>query len=116
LTVSKPGYGFAPPIRIFSKVKASQSNRNFAATLKTVKISGFVRAKGKGVGGVQINASSNTVTCTKTNSGGGFSCIVPESWSGAVAPAASGYRFKPASYRMSRVMFPVNNLLYEAVR
>jgi hypothetical protein len=116
LTVSKPGYGFAPPIRTFSIVKASQSNRNFTATPRTVKISGFIRAKGRGVGGVLIRPSLQTVTCSKTNSGGGFSCIVPESWSGTLAPSASGYRFKPASYRVSRIMFPVNNLLYEALK
>jgi len=63
-----------------------------------------------------LNASSQSVTCTKTNRGGGFSCIVPESWSGRIAPSANGYRFKPASYRMSRVMFSVNNLIHEAVK
>lgn len=116
LTASRSGYGFTPAFRTFSKVLASQTSKNFEATLKTVKISGFIRAKGKGVGDVQINASSQSVTCTKTNSGGGFSCVVPESWSGSVAPLASGYRFKPATYRISRVMFPVSNLNYEAIK
>ena len=116
LTASKSGYSFVPALRTFSKVLASQTSMNFEATLKTVKITGYVRAKGKAVGGVQINASTQGATCTKTGSDGGFTCTVPENWSGTLAPLASGSRFKPAAYGLSRVTSPLRNLNYEATK
>jgi len=91
VTPSKTGYTFSPTSNTYSNYTAILSNEDYAATLISYTVSGYVGT----VEGVTITYTGES---TATNSSGYYSFQVPYGWTGSVTPSKAGYTFVPTSY------------------
>ena len=55
-------------------------------------------------GALESFAATNGGSCTASDPAGNYTCTVPQSWSGTVTPALSGYGFTPSSRSYSNVV------------
>jgi Right handed beta helix region/FG-GAP-like repeat len=67
----------------------------WAGIAQALTISGTVTLSGGPFSGVALKAPK--ATCSDTDASGAFSCTVPSSWDGTLAPYLNGYVFSPAS-------------------
>lgn len=91
VTPSKTGYTFEPPSTTYSNYTAALTEEDYAATLISYTVSGYVGV----VEGVTITYTGGSTT---TNSSGYYSFQVPYGWTGSVTPSKAGYTFVPSSY------------------
>lgn len=94
VTPTKTGYTFNPLSSTYSSVAASQTT-NYAASLLTFTISGFVRTSA----GVRINGVVMTGLPgdPATDTSGAYTATVTYGWSGTTKPLKAGYTFDPTS-------------------
>ena len=103
VTPSKTHYTFNPPRRGFTNLSADQVNQNFAATLKTHSISGFVKLGGLGLAGVTVRVTSPTPagfaprTYITTATGAYSFANLPAGRTYVVTPTKPNYTFSPAA-------------------
>lgn len=101
VTPSKTQYSFAPPSRGYTGLGADLVNQNFAATLKTHTISGFVRIGTNGLAGVTVKLTSpetegfHTRFYTTTSAGAYSFPNLPAGRTYHITAAKPNYDFTP---------------------
>ncbi len=103
VTASRAGFSFDPAQRDYSNVTAGQNNQDYTAEAVSPVISGRIsEPTGEGIYDVTLTFS-NGGGSTTTDANGNYLQAVPYGWSGAVAPAKTGFTFAPASRDYSSV-------------
>jgi hypothetical protein len=99
VTPSLNGYTFTPASTNYTTpVQGNQSGQNYSAAstlTSTYNISGTITSAGAPLGDVSF--AEPGASCTKSNASGGYTCIVPQAWTGTVTPSLNGYNFTPVS-------------------
>jgi CSLREA domain-containing protein len=103
LTPTRTNYQFTPATRTYSNLGANQPAADFAATLKTYRISGRVTRAGTttGLAGVTMTITSATPagfaprTFTTTSTGGYTFTGLPAGRTYTIKPTLGGYTFNP---------------------
>jgi|GEM_PF-1013610 len=89
----RSGYAFDPPLREYVVVSSNLASQDYTASPGHL-LSGGVTLNGAGQGGVLM---AGLPAALRTNSGGSYSMMLPDGWSGTVTPTLPGFTFSPAS-------------------
>jgi subtilisin family serine protease len=77
------------------------------------QIAGTVTLSGNPFPGVNLSGSGDA-DCLTTDSNGGYTCTVPEGWSGTLTPTATGFTFDPANHSYNGVSDDLSNQDFSA--
>ncbi|HKQ52672.1 MAG TPA: proprotein convertase P-domain-containing protein, partial [Pyrinomonadaceae bacterium] len=111
VTPTRTNYSFTPATCKYYGLSASQTAANFAATLKTYKVSGLVTMTGTttGIASVTMTITSPTPAgfsprTVRTGSGGSYTfSSLPAGRSYTIKAAKTGYTFTPTSRSISKL-------------
>ncbi|MCP4257507.1 MAG: hypothetical protein GY774_08265 [Planctomycetes bacterium] len=104
-----PGFTFEPKQTNYPKVTSDQANQDYAATIKTFKISGLVSVGGKPMAGVAMDGLPGTPV---TASNGIYVATVDYGFTGSAAPMKDGHIFTPGSKQYSIINRDMPNQNY----
>lgn len=94
VTPSKAGYTFNPADRTYTSVAEDHIGDDYAATLNTYKISGYIKNEcNEPVEEVLVDANNGGEDTTDVN--GFYEVVVDYNWSGTVTPSKQLYTFEP---------------------
>ncbi len=96
ITPSASARVFTPTIRSYSNVNASLTGQNYSSAASSFTIAGLVSPNTAGTT-FATNNGGGACSYTAGSPNGSYSCTVPNLWSGAVTPTASGSTFSPSN-------------------
>ncbi|MCP4611601.1 MAG: hypothetical protein GY845_23065 [Planctomycetes bacterium] len=103
------GFTFEPQQISYAKVTSDQPNQDYAAKIRTYKISGLVSVDGKPMKDVAIDGLPGTPV---TGANGTYVAIVDYGFTGSATPMANGYIFTPGSKPYTNVNRDMSNQNY----
>jgi hypothetical protein len=104
VTPTKYAYAFEPNSRSYANITADQTGQDYAGTLLTYNISGYILdLNDVPIDGVLVSANNGGGLDT-TDPNGYYEVWVPYNWSGTVTPTDEEYTFEPPNRPYSNVL------------
>jgi hypothetical protein len=111
---SKYAYGFEPNSRAYANVLADQNSQDYAGTLLTYVISGYIQNDcNVPIKGVEVSASAGG-NSDITDANGYYEVWVDYNWPGTITPSKAHYTFAPVNMIYVNVLADQTEQNYQA--